>query len=512
MPFISLRQAAFTFGRQRSIGARIKLTSHAIRTVQQSRHLSSHNVLDTLEERGLLHQVTAPNSLRLHLNDTQSPRSIYVGVDPSADSLHVGNLLPLLAALHFVRHGHKAVILVGGATGSIGDPSGRSTERQSLSIETLNHNVDRITQQVHQFFQKAKEYGSAHHVEDLTDKNLEQRISVVNNATWYQGVGILDFLREVGKHARITSMLARDSVKSRLQPDKDGRRQDGLSFTEFSYQLLQAYDFSVLNKQPWGCTVQLGGSDQMGNIMAGVDLIRRQKALNTGSEAESSIEDEDIAKDQQLPAYGLTLPLLITASGAKFGKSAGNAVWLDVEKCSHYDFFQYFYRARDDEVGLYLKTLTLLSLEEVKSVLLAHDNDKSKRLAQRSLAEHLTELIRGPEALQSAQVATKVLFETELSGLTTEMVCNAFTNDDRLKTIRSEDVIGIDLSRLLSQVGLIKTRSEAKRAIASGGVYVNNIPIRDHSRTLSPSDCIQGTNIVILRFGRTQHAILQIVD
>ncbi|PWN35288.1 tyrosyl-tRNA synthetase [Meira miltonrushii] len=507
MSFVSLRQAAFTFGRQRSIGARLRLP---IRTVQ-SRQLSSHNVLDTLEERGLLHQVTAPNSLRTHLNDPQSPRSIYVGVDPSADSLHVGNLLPLLAALHFVRHGHKAVILIGGATGSIGDPSGRSTERQSLSIEALNHNVNRITQQVQQFFQKAREYGNTHHLKDLSDKSLEDRISVVNNATWYEGVGILDFLREVGKHARITSMLARDSVKSRLQPDKDGHRQDGLSFTEFSYQLLQAYDFSVLHRQPWGCTVQLGGSDQMGNIMAGVDLIRRQKALTT-SESEVNIEEDDIAKDQQLPAYGLTLPLLTTASGAKFGKSAGNAVWLDVEKCSHYDFFQYFYRARDDEVGLYLKTLTLLPLEKVQSILNAHDQDKSKRLAQRALAEHLTELIRGSKALQDAQVATKVLFETELSGLTTEMVCNAFANDERLKTIKSEEVMGIDLSRLLSQIGLIKTRSEAKRAIANGGVYINNIPIRDQSQTLSPSDCIQGTNIVILRFGRTQHAILQIVD
>lgn len=507
MSFSLLRQAALNFGRQRSIGTRLYLT----RTATQLRHSSSHNVLDTLEERGLLHQVTAPNSLRIHLNDTQSPRSIYVGVDPSADSLHVGNLLPLLAALHFVRHGHKAVILIGGATGSIGDPSGRSTERQSLSIETLNHNVERITQQVQQFFQKAKEYGSAHHVKDLTDNSLEDRITVVNNATWYQGVGILDFLREVGKHARITSMLARDSVKSRLQPDKDGHRQDGLSFTEFSYQLLQAYDFSVLNKQPWGCTVQLGGSDQMGNIMAGVDLIRRQKALTT-SETEANIEEDEIAKDQQLPAYGLTLPLLTTASGAKFGKSAGNAVWLDSEKCSHYDFFQYFYRARDDEVGLYLKTLTLLPLEEVESILHAHDQDKSKRHAQRALAEHLTELIRGSKALQDAQVATKVLFETELSGLTTEMVCNAFANDERLKTMKSEEVIGIDLSRLLSQIGLNKTRSEAKRAISNGGVYINNVPIRDQSQTLSPSDYIQGTNIIILRFGRTQHVILRLID
>ena len=510
MSLVSLRQAAFAFGRQRSIGARLKLAKHAIITIQ-SRQSSSCNVLDTLEERGLLHQVTAPNSLRVHLNDPQSPRSIYVGVDPSADSLHVGNLLPLLAALHFVRHGHKAVILVGGATGSIGDPSGRSTERQSLSIETLNHNVNRITQQVHQFFQRAKDYGSTHHVEDLLDKRLEERIIIVNNATWYEGVGILNFLCEVGKHARITSMLARDSVKSRLQPNKDGLRQDGLSFTEFSYQLLQAYDFSVLHKQPWGCTVQLGGSDQMGNIMAGVDLIRRQKAL-TSSESEASIEEDDIAKDQQLPAYGLTLPLLTTASGAKFGKSAGNAVWLDVDKCSHYDFYQYFYRARDDEVGLYLKTLTLLPLKEVENILHTHQHDKSKRFAQRALAEHLTELIRGSRALQDAQVATKVLFETELSGLTTEMVCNAFANDERLKMIKSEEAIGIDLSRLLSQIGLIKSRSEAKRAITNGGIYINNVPINDQSRTLSSSDCIQGTNIIILRFGRTQHAILRIVD
>lgn len=506
MSFNSLRQAAICFGRQSNIGARIKLRKWN-QTLARSRNLSTQNVLDTLENRGLLHQVTAPNSLRLHLNDPHSPRSIYVGIDPSADSLHVGNLLPLLAALHFIRHGHKAVILIGGATGSIGDPSGRNTERQSLSIETLNRNVNRITQQIKQFFQNAKEYGNSHNVEDLTNKSFEERITIVNNATWYQGVGILDFLREVGKHARITSMLARDGVKSRLQP-----HQDGLSFTEFSYQLLQAYDYSVLNRQPWECTVQLGGSDQMGNIMAGVDLIRRQKAL-LHSEQDSCIDhDDNITKDQQLPAYGLTLPLLTTATGAKFGKSAGNAIWLDVEKCSHYDFFQYFYRARDDEVGLYLKTLTLLPLEEIEGILQDHQMDKSKRFAQRALAEHLTELIRGSKALQDAQVATRVLFETELSGLSTEMVCHAFSNDERLKKIKKEEMIEMDLSRLLSHVGLIKTRSEAKRAISNGGVYINNISIRDHSRSLSPSDCIPDTEIVILRFGRTQHVIVQLVD
>lgn len=249
------------------------------------------DVVGELETRGLVHTLTS-RALRTHLS---SPRTVYSGVDPSARSLHVGNLLPLLALAHFARYGHRPIVLVGGATGSIGDPSGRSSERNALDPDTLTANVAAIQTQLKTFFAN---------VAQLSGKEVGVRM--MNNYTWMSGVSMLDFLGEVGRHARLTQMLARDSVASRMEGE-------GMSYTEFSYQLLQAYDFAHLHRSS-GCTVQLGGSDQLGNISAGIDLIRRRMGAK-------AMRDE--------PAYGLTLPLLTTASGEKFGKSAGNAVWLD---------------------------------------------------------------------------------------------------------------------------------------------------------------------------------------
>lgn len=447
------------------------------------------NVLDTLASRLLLSQVTAPNSLRKHLQGSDQ-RCVYVGVDPSADSLHVGNLLPLLAALHFLQHGHRVVVVIGGATGSIGDPSGRDTERTALSSSELARNVDGITSQVNTFFQRATEYlerrspvkldkankqktdqtgtlertpmqkaaaqfTNITETENASDQAMNASVSapgsqsfsgiqvaeesspisnvfVINNEAFYKNINVLSFLRDVGTLARVGTMLARDSVKSRLQltsASSTTQSSTGLSFTEFSYQLLQAYDFSVLHGAPWYCTVQLGGSDQMGNIMAGVDLIRRQKSIQEKEQEEQDKDGDDI------PAYGLTLPLLTTASGAKFGKSAGNAVWLSKEKCSDYDLYQFFYRSRDDEVELYLKTLTMVSLEMVDSIMRAHQEDPSARRAQKILASEVTELIRGKEAVKRAQAATRVLFETQLEGLQAKEVEDAFQNDSRLQRI-----------------------------------------------------------------------------
>jgi tyrosyl-tRNA synthetase len=524
------------------------------------RREDKRNIIDTLSSRSLLAQVTAPNSLRSHLNG-QEQRSVYVGVDPSAESLHVGNLLPLLAALHFLQHGHRVVVVIGGATGSIGDPSGRNTERSFLSPSELAHNVAKITEQVHGFFAKASDFLQRHgnvvsHAIPVSASKVEStpmqeaakaitiqeaevaserainatvsapgsqpfsglldggtpsdtplNVTVVNNEEWYKSMNVLSFLRDVGKLARVGTMLARDSVKSRLQPSaseisSDSSSQDpvGLSYTEFSYQLLQAYDFSVLHGAPWNCTVQLGGSDQMGNIMAGVDLIRRQKVQQERSE-------EEVANDT-IPAYGLTLPLLTTASGAKFGKSAGNAVWLSSEKCSDYDFYQFFLRSRDQEVELYLKTLTMLSLEMIESIVRAHQQDPSSRRGQKILASEVIELVRGRKALARAQAASRVLFETQLEGLRAGEVLEAFKIDPRLKTMARPDCLGVELARLAVQVGLSKSRNEAKRAMTSGGFYLNNVAIRDTNRILEEEDLVCDGKIVVLRIGRTEHRIV----
>jgi len=527
------------------------------------RSIQIGNILDTLSSRSLLAQVTAPNSLKKHL-DGKEQRSIYVGVDPSADSLHVGNLLPLLATLHFVQHGHRVVVVIGGATGSIGDPSGRSTERSALTPSELNHNVERITKQVQEFFESAKKVvgeqvlkslATSGHVDradqdgnesrtptqevaEISDINASQiasemvmdessaapgwqpfsgvddrsepsfDVTVVNNQEWYNNMNVLAFLRDVGKFARVGTMLARDSVKSRMQPsesDSTSQAPVGLSFTEFSYQLLQAYDFSVLHGAPWHCTVQLGGSDQMGNIMAGVDLIRRQKVVQ-----EKAKEEEEDSDDT--PAYGITLPLLTTASGAKFGKSAGNAVWLSQDKCSDYDFYQFFYRSRDDEVELYLKTLTMLPIEMIESIIRAHKEDPSSRRAQKILATQVTELVRGRRAVKRAESATKVLFETDLLGLEAEDVLDAFKTDPRLQRLESEKCIGMDVKALAVEIGLTKTKSEAKRFIASGGFYINNVPLKDVNQTVQMQDLICNGKIVVLRIGKTGHRIIQVLQ
>jgi tyrosyl-tRNA synthetase len=420
-------------------------------------------------------------------------------VDPSAESLHVGNLLPLLALLHFMRHGHNAVVLIGGATGMIGDPSGRNSERQALSVDEVTYNVGKITEQVKDFYSRVAHFANAN---DLSSSgiDIDARLRVVNNAHWYENMNVLDFLREVGKHARVSNMLARDSVRSRMEHSSDSDTASGLSFTEFSYQLLQAHDFSVLHERPWSCTVQLGGSDQMGNIAAGVDLIRRKKALQ-GNPASSEEGSSD-------PAYGLTLPLLTTSSGAKFGKSAGNAVWLDENRCSNYDFYQYFLRSRDEDVELYLRTLTLLPLSSIKNTMDAHRREPAARLAQSTLARQMTEMTRGSSALRHAEVITQVLHGQDLSSINQDEVIAAFGNDQRLKRLPRDQAIGVPVTKLAAKLKLCQSNSAARQVANNGGLYLNNVSLRNPSATLTEQDCIAGTNLVFLRIGSKEHAVL----
>ncbi|GAA5936354.1 hypothetical protein JCM10213_000291, partial [Rhodosporidiobolus nylandii] len=359
------------------------------------------NVIRELESRGMLSELTS-RAARTHVD---KPTTVYLGVDPSARSLHVGNLLALIGLLHFRLQGHNAVSLIGGATGAIGDPSGRSTERNALAPETLAANVDAITKQLTTFLDRGVAFAQSRTRRrdgKVEEEKAEGSIRIVNNMDWLGGVSLLEFLSTVGKMARVSTMLSRESVKSRLDSSS------GLSFTEFSYQLLQAYDFLRLHRD-LGCTMQLGGSDQLGNIVSGVDMIRRDNFLRSGK-----AEEGEAAKGDD-PAFGLTFPLLTTASGEKFGKSAGNAIWLDPSMTSPFELYQFFLRTTDEEVEKYLKIFTFIRVVELEGIMHDHKAQPKNRIAQKVLAAEATELIHGSEGLRQALAATSVFYGSDLA-------------------------------------------------------------------------------------------------
>ena len=379
-----------------------------------------------------------------------------------------------------------------------------------MDTAQLEANVASIRRQIFQFFHNAAAYLARRGIVDAPSNDFahasqadgehlfrgELDVRMVNNFDWYRHLTVLDFLATVGRYARVNDMLSRDSVKNRITPI-DKNAVAGLSFTEFSYQLMQAHDFSILHRAPWHCYVQLGGSDQMGNINAGIDLIRRQRA----AEAEG-MGDPNMRQD---PAYGLTLPLLTTASGAKFGKSAGNAVWISRDMLSDLDFYQYFVRSADTNVERYLRSLTLLPANEIDLVMSEHDGDKSKRVAQIRLAEEMTELVRGEEALRRAQVATRVLFATDVRTLTLRQVQFAFADDPRL-VHTSRELLG-DVLRVATESKLVSSRSEARRLVQQGGLHVNGSAWRNTQEPLTDAELLDGC-FLVLRAGRTNHRVV----
>lgn len=479
-------------------------------TTCQARTLATgaRGLLSELEARGLVQETTS-SALRAHVDTisdgTLVPRTVYSGVDPSARSLHVGNLLPLLGLLHFAQHGHRALVLIGGATGAIGDPSGRSSERSALGADMLDANMHAIRKQVRDFFVNANAYmvrrglSQAEPVATTDDAVASTPlfdgldIWLVNNLEWTQGVSILDFLGRVGRYARVTDMLARDSVKNRLVATESSGPV-GLSFTELAYQLLQAFDFDVLHTE-WDCSVQIGGSDQLGNIGAGIDLIRRRRAA-AGHDMKAE------------PAYGLTLPLLTTSSGAKFGKSAGNAVWTSADMLSDFDFYQYFLRSADADVGRYLRTLTLMPGDAIDTVLREHEQEPSRRIAQTRLADEMTELVRGLDAQRRARTATNVLFGRNVADLELEDVLSAFDGDSRLVRISRAEWLGGELLSLLANVRLVKSKGEGRRLIQNGGgVYVNGAQVRDVGARFG-EDSLLRDSFSVLRVGKANHRIV----
>lgn len=424
------------------------------------------NILEELQWRGLINDCTAMDELAKRLEE--GPISLYSGFDPTADSLHLGNLVPLLALRRFQLCGHKPIALAGGATGSIGDPSGKKSERQLLTKEVLDHNISKVKVQLARLLDFS---------EDLPNPAI-----LVDNASWVAPISFLDFLRDVGKYITVNSMVSKDSVKSRM-----GDEKSGISFTEFSYMLLQGYDFYHLN-QANNCELQIGGSDQWGNITVGTELTRK-KAGNT--------------------VYGLTLPLITNSDGSKFGKSEKGAIFLDAEKTSVYRFYQYFVNVDDRDVVRFLKFFTFLTEAEIKELEEKHAANPGAREAHHALARAMTTLIHGEQATEDAITASKILFGGGLEGITENALKNVageIPNASLAKEkLASEE--GYLLLDALVDTGLSNSRGEAKKAVKEGGAYVNNQRVTDMGYKLSAADVHYDTYI-LLRRGKKNYATL----
>ena len=405
------------------------------------------NILDELEQRGLVAQSTDPDALRAAFEE---PVTFYVGFDPTAPSLHVGNLLQLLTARRLQLAGHHPLLLVGGSTGLIGDPKA-SGERVMNSPETVAEWVERIRAQVSRF----------------VDLDAGSGATIVNNLDWTAGLSAIDFLRDIGKHFPVNRMLAREVVSSRLEK--------GISYTEFSYVLLQSLDYLELHRRH-GCVLQTGGSDQWGNITAGVELVRR---------ADGAI------------VHALATPLVTKADGTKFGKTESGTVWLDAELMSPYAFYQFWINAEDAKVAEYLKLFTFLPVEEIDALVVEHEQNPGQRTAQRKLAEEVTALVHGQAEVDAAVLASAALFgRGELAELPEATLAAA------LREAGAADLPAADAPTIidaLEAAGLVKSRSEARRAIAEGGAYVNNERVDDPDLVLGEAQALHGSWVVLRR-------------
>lgn len=425
------------------------------------------NILDELKWRELVHQTTDDENLPTWL--AAKPRTVYAGFDPTAESLHVGHLMALVVLRRLQKAGHRPIVLVGGATGMIGDPSGKSEERNLLSAEALRANTVGIEKQMRRL---------------LNFDRGENSALVLNNFDWMGRFGYLEFLREVGKHFPVGAMLAKDSVKSRL-----GRTDTGLSYTEFSYMLLQAYDFVHLNEQ-YGCELQIGGSDQWGNITAGIDLARRLRSVQL---------------------YGMTCPLLTKSDGAKMGKTESGTLWLAPDRTSPYHFYQYWINLDDADVGRCLRFFTELDRDEIDSLLAEHQADPGRRGAQRRLAAELTRLVHGAEGLATAERATEVFFGAEIHQLDDAQLADIFA-DVPSRELPANRLAGQGLPIIdaLCEAGLAKSKGEARRIITQGGAYVNNRRATGIDTRLGPGD-LASESVMVLRSGKKKYALLRFV-
>jgi tyrosyl-tRNA synthetase len=421
--------------------------------------------LNDLQWRGLLADCTDLDGLRKRLA-TGQPITVYCGFDPTGDSLHVGHLMGQLTLARFQRAGHHVIALAGGATGMVGDPSGRSSERNLLTREQLDHNIACIKTQLSRLL-------------DFTAAANPARL--VDNADWIAPFSFLEFLRDVGKHFTLNVMLAKDSVKSRMEGD------GGISYTEFSYQLLQAYDFFHLAKT-YGCELQIGGSDQWGNLTAGTDLIRKKLGHET-------------------PAFGWTFPLITKSDGTKFGKTASGAVWLDATRTSPYRLYQFFVNTEDAKVCEYLRKFTFLGRPEIEALEAAHAANPGAREAHRALAREVTTIVHGSDALAAALKASEILFGGSLDGIS-EAIFSDVVGEVPTKDLEKAklDGAGASIIDLVVLAGLEPSKGAARKSLEAGGVYLNNVRA-DLTRTVTAADLQFGKHL-LLRKGKKSYAVL----
>jgi tyrosyl-tRNA synthetase len=421
------------------------------------------NLYDDLESRGLVH--SASDGVREVLG--AGAVTAYIGFDPTAASLHVGSLLPILALARLQRAGHRPIALVGGGTGMIGDPSGKTRERQLLTRAMVEENVEGLRHQLARFL----DFGGANPAR------------LIDNHDWLGTVGLIEFLRDVGKHFTVNYMLAKESVARRVD------QEEGISYTEFAYMLLQAYDYLVLSDRH-GCSLQLGGSDQWGNITAGMELIRRTRGRHV---------------------HGMVMPLVTTTSGVKFGKTEAGAVWLDPSLTSPFRFFQFWFNTEDADADRYFRYFTFLPLPEIAAVMSEQAVNPAARVAQRRLAEEVTRLVHGPDGLERAERATGVLFGTrDVRELAAAELLDMFA--DVPSTSLPRDRVsgdGVALTELLADTGLAASRSEARRLLAGGGIYVNG-ERQAGERRLRLEDAIEG-EVLVLRRGRKDNHVVRLV-
>lgn len=421
--------------------------------------------VNELEWRGMVHNIM-PNTREQLLKESTSG---YIGFDPTADSLHIGNLVPIMLLTHFQRAGHKPIALVGGATGMVGDPSGKSEERNFLSEDVLQHNLECQKKQLSRFLDFSQ-----------TSENAAE---IVNNYDWFKEFTFLEFLRDAGKHITVNYMMAKESVKKRLET--------GISFTEFSYQLIQGYDFYWLNQYK-NCKLQMGGSDQWGNIVTGTELIRRK----SGNEA-----------------FALTCPLITKADGSKFGKSEGGNVWLDANKTSPYKFYQYWLNSTDEDAAKYIRIFTLKSKEEIEELEVLHAEEPHKRILQKALAEEITIRVHSEEALNNAISASSILF-----GNSTAQDLKSLSESDFLSVFEGVPQAEIDTARLNEGIEIVdfavdvaaafSSKGEARRMIQNNGLSINKEKVNMEKR-ISQSDLLMG-KYILLQKGKKNYYLIHV--
>ena len=427
--------------------------------------------IDELKWRGLIHDSTP--GLQEYLKDSQ--RTAYIGFDPTSDSLHIGSLVPIILLAHFQKSGHQPIALVGGATGMIGDPSGKSSERNLMDEVTLKKNESCIKEQLSQFLS--------------FDDKFSNHAIIKNNYDWMKDFSFLDFIRDIGKHITINYMKSKDSVKNRIDSDSGS----GMSFTEFTYQLVQGYDFLFLNRE-YNCSIQMGGSDQWGNITTGMELIRRI----------------DNSK-----GYALTCPLITKSDGSKFGKSEGGNIWLDPKKTSAYKFYQYWLNSSDEDAKNYIKIFTFLDQNKIEELISEHNAEPHLRVLQKALASEVTRMVHSQGELDNAEKASRVLFSknflSEINDVEETIFLDIFEGVTMAEISLNEIKNGVEITKLLHEkTGFLSSNSDAKRALGENSIAVNKNKV-DKDYVVGEKDLIKNKYIVVNR-GKKKTFLIKAID